>query len=490
MSNPYTDFNHSNIEKKVLRAVDQTLRTHHMLQTGDAVLVAVSGGPDSVALAHILLALAPKYSLKIAIAHLNHCLRKTESDRDEAFVASLAKQLELPIYVGKEDVRRYQKRHHLCLEDAARQVRYRFYHSIAVDYAYDKIALGHHGDDNAELVLMYLLRGSGPRGLSGIPPVRDDMIVRPLINLRRAEIIDYVSAKKLAYLTDSSNWDLKYLRNKIRARLIPELKKEYNPKLIDSLNRLAAILGSEEKWIEDLIDPLFEEAMVFEKKKTIGLSIRYLNQQPIAVRRRLIRKAILRVKANMRRIAFVHVEAACQLACTGSASGMLDLPDRIRIRRNNNVLVVSKEQTNLRRLAAIPLLSKIPDYEYRLSKPCKIYIEAANVQISFSEIQHAQLPILDQPEHRTAFFDMDKIRFPLVIRNFRPGDCFSPLGVSGRQKLKKFFIDHKISRIERAKCPIVLSQDKIIWLAGHRLDNHVRIGPQTRRILKAELLLA
>ena len=490
MSTKQNGFRACHIEKKIHRTVEQTLRTYRMVQNGDAVLVAVSGGADSVVLVDILLELAPKYSLRMAIAHLNHCLRQSESDRDETFVASLAKRLELPFYVGREDVRRYQERHRLSLEDAARQVRYGFYDSIAAKYGYGKIALGHHGDDNAELVLMNLLRGSGPLGLSGISPVRDNKIVRPLINLRRSEIMDYVAAKNLDYVTDSSNWDLKYHRNKIRARLMPDLKSEYNPKLIESLNRLTAIVGAEEEWIEDLIHPIYEKAIVFKGKNKLGLSIPELNQQPIAVRRRLIRKAIRWAKGNLRRIAFVHVESVCQLAQIGPTSGLLDLPDRIRIRRDHNVLTISKEGINLRRLDGIRFLSETRAYEYPLSRPAKIFVEEAEVHISFSEIPKAQSLDLQPSGHRIVFFDMDKIRFPLVIRNFRPGDRFRPLGSSGNQKLKKFFIDHKVSRIERAKCPIVLSRNKIIWVAGHRLDNAVRIGPQTQRILKAELSLA
>ena len=187
---------------------------------------------------------------------------------------------------------------------------------------------------------------------------------------------------------------------------------------------------------------------------------------------------------------FAHVESACQLAQIGPTYGLLDLPDRIGIRRDNHVLTISKEGINLRCPERVSLLSSTHDYEYRLSEPGKIFIEEAGVQISFCEIPKAQLPDLDPSGHRIAFFDMDKIRFPLVIRNFRPGDRFSPLGLGGNQKLKKFFIDHKISRIERAKGPIVLSQHKIIWVAGHRLDNCAKLDRQTRRILKAELLLA
>lgn len=479
-----------NIVKKIHRTVDQTLRAHDMVQNGEALLVAVSGGADSVALVYILLELAPKYSLRMAIAHLNHCLRQSESDRDEKFVAGLAKHLGLPFYVGREDVRRYQEQYRLSPEDAARQVRYGFYDAIATKYGYRKIAVGHHGDDNAELVLMNLLRGSGPLGLCGISPVRDNKIVRPLIDLRRSEIMDYIAAKSLNYVTDSSNWDLNYHRNKIRTRLIPELKSEYNPQLIDSLNRMSAIMGAEEEWIEDLIHPIFEKTVVFKEKNKLWLAISELNEQPVAVQRRIIRKAIRWVKGNLRRITFDHVASVCHLAQIGAASGIRDLPDRLRIRRDRDVLMISKERVNLRRLDRVSCFSETPEYEYSLTGPGKIFVEEAEAYIGFAEISKAPSLDLQPSGHQVAFFDMDKVRFPLVIRNFRAGDRFWPLGSSGKQKLKKFFIDHKVSRIERARCPIVLSQDKIIWVAGHRLDNAVKIGPQTQRILKAELSLA
>jgi tRNA(Ile)-lysidine synthase len=482
----------SNIEKKILRTVEHTIGTHRMIQAGDTLMAAVSGGPDSVALVHILLALAPKFSFQVAMAHLNHCLRDAESARDEAFVVSLAEQLKLPLHVERQDVRRYQKSHHLSLEEAARQVRYRFYHAIAAKFGYEKIALGHHSDDNAELILMYLLRGSGPLGLSGIPPVRDDKIVRPLIDIKRTEIMDYIAVKGLDYVEDSSNSNSQYLRNKVRSRLIPELKAEYNPKLIDTLNRLASIIDAEEKWIENLIQPIFEKVIVFEKQGRIGLDVSKLNQQTTAVRRRLIRKAVLKVKGNLRRMAFVHVEAAVKLAQEGPDLGVLDLPDRIRIYRQNDVLIMSKEAQNLRHLANGPLLSLTPDYEYRLAKLGEISIKEAALKIRFSEMPQQHTPDWHPSGDATdaVYIDMDKIHFPLVIRNFRPGDRFSPLGMTGRQKLKKFFIDHKVSRTERTKCPILLSRNEIIWVVGHRLDNAVKIGPQTRRILKAELSLA
>ena len=491
MSTRHTTFYNLHVEKKIHRTVEHTLRTYRMVQNGDAVLIGVSGGPDSVALVHILLAFAPAYSLRIALAHLNHCLRQNESDRDEAFVTELAKQLALPIHVEREDVHRYQKRHrYLSLEEAAREVRYRFYHAIAARFEYDKIALGHHADDNAELILMGLLRGSGPAGLSGIPPVRDDKIIRPLIHMRRSQIMNYVAVKGLDYIEDSSNRDLQFLRNKIRHRLIPELKAEYNPKLIAALNRLAAILDAEHEMLEKLIQPIFEKALIFEKQGSLGLSLEELNQQPLAVKRRLVRKAILKVKGNLRSIAFVHIEAILRLAQKGARAQILDLADRIRIRRDGAILSLSKERQRLRQSVRSSFLSTMPAYAYELAEPGVIGIKEAALQISFSEIPKDKVSDWRPTDPRIVFMDMDKIRFPLVIRNFCPGDRFSPLGIRGSQKLKKFFIDHKIGRSERASCPIVLSRNKIIWVAGYRLDNSVRITTRTRRILKAELSLA
>jgi len=480
------------IQKKILRTVAHSLDIRHMVEAGDTVLVGVSGGPDSVALVHILMALAPKFSIQIAMAHFNHGLRQSESERDEAFVVSLAEQLDLPVHVGKKDVRGYQKSHHLSLEEAARQVRYHFYQDVISRFGYQKIALGHHADDNAELILMFMMRGSGPLGLSGISPLRNDQIIRPLIDIKRSEIMDFITEKKLDYVEDSSNRDLQHLRNRVRNLLIPQLKSEYNPRLIDSLNRMASIMDAEEQWIGTLIRPILDRVIVNEKKSRIGIDISQLNQLPIAVKRRLIREAVLRVKGNLRRMSFVHVEAAIKLAKKGLDSRFLDFPDRIRISRQDHVLIISREEQNLRYLAAEGLSSLTPEYEYRLFAPAEIFIKEAGVRICFSETAPEEAADWRRSGHgrNAALLDMEKIRFPLLIRNFRRGDRFSPLGSSGRQKLSKFFIDHKVSRSERAKCPIVLSGNEIIWVVGHRLDNEVKIGPQTRRILKAELSLA
>ncbi|MGD8343064.1 MAG: tRNA lysidine(34) synthetase TilS [Desulfobacterales bacterium] len=480
----------SDVQKRILRVVEHTLRSYSMIQSGDAVLVAVSGGPDSVALVHILRALAPKYGLILAIAHLNHGLRHNASDSDQAFVTALAEKFQMPLYVERQDVRLYQKSRHLSVEEAARQVRYRFYHRCASEHGYDKIALGHHADDNAEQVLMAMLRGSGPLGLAGIPPMRPDHIIRPLIHLRRSELLDYLASQNLDYVEDTSNRDLRFLRNKIRSRLIPKLQAEYNPKCVDSINRTATILFDEEKWIDDHILPIYKDAVILESPERLGLSLDRLKQEPIAAQRRLIRKALLQVKGNLRRITFAHIEAVLRLVQPGTTGHKLDLPDNICVGRDQGRLLISNSQQMPCRTADGHLAPPVPEYSYQLSRAGEIFIQEAGLQLRFDEIPIEQVSDWQQTDRQNAFMDRDKLSFPLVIRNFRPGDRFSPLGLRGRQKLKKYFIDHKISRTERMQCPIVLSRNKIIWVAGHRLDNAVKIDSQTRRVLKAELLLA
>ncbi len=329
------------IEKKLLRTVRNTIARFGMFVPGDAVLIAVSGGPDSVTLAHVLHILAGEYSLRLAIAHLNHCLRNQESDRDAEFVTTFARRLDLPFYLERKDVRSFQRQYHLSPEEAARQVRYAFYEAVASQDGFNKIALGHHCDDNAELVLMNLLRGSGPLGLSGIAPVRNDKIVRPLIHLKRSEILDYASEKKIAYVTDTSNTDPAFRRNKIRHHLIPELKKSYNPAIVDTLNRLGAILRAEDNWFEEALGPVFKNCVLNRTSDTISLSAPEFNNLTRAAKRRIIRKAIFSVKQDLRRITLFHVDAVLELAKKDPASGSLNLPGGIRVVKKAEVELVA-----------------------------------------------------------------------------------------------------------------------------------------------------
>ena len=478
------------IEKKILRTVRETISAHKMFDQGDSVLVAVSGGPDSIALVHLIYSMAAEFSLRPAIAHLNHCLRGSDSDRDAQFVTETARQLNLPIYAQSKDVRSFQKRHRLSLEEAARTVRYRFYNAVATEYGFNKIALGHQGDDNAELVLMNLLRGSGHLGLSGIAPVRGGKIVRPLIRLRRSEIIDYLTEKKLPYITDASNTDPAFLRNKVRHQLMPVLQTDYNPKIIEALNRLGEILQAEDQWIAATLEPVFEQCVEFRTDDKINLSVPAFNTLAKAIKRRIVRKSILSIKKDLRRITLEHVDAILRLTEKGRNPGRLNLPDGIVVSRNHAELSFQKSDIHLKSKDPEIFQKSARHYQYALSPPTTLYIKEAEASIVLCEIDIEELPNFANSDTTAAFFDLDRLILPLTVRNFRPGDRFSPLGLKGTQKVKKFFANLKIPTVKRQKCPLLLSEGRIVWIAGHRIDNAVKVTPQTRRVLKAELLLA
>ena len=476
-------------EKKILHTVRETISVHRMFSRGDSVLVAVSGGPDSVALVHVLLALAEEYSLRPAIAHLNHCLRGPDSDRDAEFVVAIARQLGMPIYAERKDVLAFRRNRRLSLEEAGRRVRYQFFDAVSTKYGFNKIALGHHSDDNAEAVLINLLRGSGPLGLSGIAPVREGKIVRPLIHLRRTAIIDYLAEKKIPYVTDASNADPAFMRNKIRHQLIPELQTAYNPKIIDTLNRLGDIIRAEDQWLDGVLEPVLKQCVSLRTDHKISLALPDFNQLPKAAKRRVIRKAILNVKKDLRRITLLHVDAVLHLVEKGRVGGRLNLPDGVLAKRYFGELTILKRNKVKKRQDRV-LQTSSTDYQYTISATETLFIKEADVSISLCEIDADSLPDFKAIGTHIAFFDLDRLIFPLLVRNFRPGDRFSPLGVNGTQKVKKYFINHKIPAAQRKKCPLLLSGGNIIWITGHRIGNTVKVGPQTRRVLKAELLLA
>ena len=476
---------------RVTRKVRQTIADHRMLEYGDSVLIALSGGADSVVLAHVLHSLATEYGLRLAVAHLNHQLRDTESDRDADFVAEFSGKLALPYYIEKADVRHLQRESRFSLEEAAREARYAYFERIAAKNRFTKIATGHHANDNAELVLLNLMRGSGPLGLSGIRPIRDDNIIRPLIDLKRSEIMNYIDELKLPYVTDSSNSDLAFRRNRIRHHLIPDLESHYNPEIIAALNRLGNIIRAEDDWMDSLIKPEFNRCVVIEASDAVSIDLKCMAQLAFAVKRRLIRKAIFCVKKNLRRITLQHIDAVLCLADSGSSPSCLDLPDNICVTvAGGNELTIKKVFAGRSINSEDNSDPRGHDYQYFLSGPGVFHVEEANATIRLTEISMADLPDYTETGREMALLDMDSVHFPLVVRNMRAGDRFSPLGVNGTQKVKKYFNDHKIPRSWRRMCPLLICRDKIIWIAGHRIDNSVKLVSTTRRVLKAELLLA
>lgn len=339
-----------NITKDFIKTITETIFDFNMIKKKDSILVAVSGGPDSVALLLSLLELKERFSIKTGIVHLNHMLRGEESLGDEIFVKNLADQFSLPFYKKQKDVKAYAKKHGLSFEEAGREVRYSFFESIAKEHGYTKTATGHNKDDNAELVLMNLLRGSGPKGLSGIPPVRDNIYIRPLLRVSKNRILDFLKEQNQDYMFDSSNNDMAYLRNKIRHRLIPHLQSEYNPEIIDSLDRLSHILKQEEDFWEIETRIQFDNCLVKKNASSLSFSKISLSNLHPALLNRIFRKAIQKIKKDLKRISLTHINDIVDFTLTKSPGRSLDLPGQIRVYKIRDLIMIKKEDKPLREI--------------------------------------------------------------------------------------------------------------------------------------------
>ncbi len=338
------------IPDRFCRNVNHTIQAHDMVRTGDTVLVAVSGGPDSMALVRVMMALAPGLNLGIGLAHLNHGLRGEDAGHDQAFVQQFADAHGLPCFCETGDVSALARNRKLSLEDAGRRARYDFFFRTAAAGGYKCIATGHTRDDNAEQVLMALLRGSGPAGLAGIPARREDRIIRPLIDCSRKEIMAFLTALGQTFVTDDSNRDPMFLRNRIRHHLIPLLEKDYNPGIKQGLHRLTRILGPEDHFLDDHARQAFDSCVEKKDAASVLLSLSGLESLHPALLPRVLRLAIRHVKKDLHRITHDHIAAIRHLAAHASPGSHLDLPDRIRVYKTREQLCVKKETLPLRQL--------------------------------------------------------------------------------------------------------------------------------------------
>ncbi len=464
---------------RFLSAVEAAIRQYHMLDEGEAVLVGVSGGPDSVALLHTLVTLQPKWSLRLVIAHLNHELRGSTADQEAAFVGRLAEGLGIPCEIDSRNVAKYGAEHRLSLQEAARIARYAFYDEVAAKYSASKIALGHHADDNAESILMHLLRGTGPLGLTGIPPVRHPRIIRPLIDLTRKDILAFLELGGFEYMQDLSNLDTKYLRNRIRLELLPHLKEHYNPNTVHALNRLASILRDEEDFWDHEVRRTLQDVALEQTPARLCLTAHGLSELHPALLRRLVRHAVLSLKGGLKRLGHVHVEAIARLIAAPSPSGRLDLPQGVRVVRDRDevcFLLSPPEET--------------AGFEYDIPRIQTTLIPEIGISLKLSLCNRSEVSHLKDHPMTTALFDAAMVTFPLKVRNFRHGDRFKPLGMVGSQKVKTFFINHKVPRSQRLLCPILVSGERIIWVGGYRIDDSAKITQKTKKVLKAKLLPA
>ena len=457
-----------NAVKKTIEQVRHTISSYNMIGPGELVVVAVSGGPDSVCLLDILCKLKEELGIGIVVAHFDHGLRPDEDEHETRFVESMAISFGLPFETKSADLGMRTEKG--SLEERARNARYQFLWQVRRKVSAKKIAIGHNLNDQAETVLMRLLRGSGPSGLAGIPPNRDDGIVRPLIEVTRSEIESYLAQRPLNYVTDSSNLRTSYLRNRIRLELLPELRK-YQPRIVELLGQTAEIMRSDEKWLESNARAWIEEQSETEDNR-IYIPLPAFTRLPDALRNRVIRVALRRTGGNLRRVNLRHIAAVNHIAMGQRPQAQVDLPNDLIVKRVYDRLVFTKMQN-----------TQIEDFCHFLEGPDTYELETLRYTVSLKEMENRALPDM-KGSPWTAFFDADRINYPLVIRNFREGDRFIPFGMSGHRKLKDFFIDLKIPSEARARVPIMTYQNNIIWVCGLRIDDRFKVTPDTGKVLK------
>jgi tRNA(Ile)-lysidine synthase len=459
------------LEERVLGFI----REHCPPAPGSRLLVAVSGGPDSVCLLHILTRLREALGIELHAAHLDHQLRGAESESDAQYVAGLTQSLGIPLTMERRQVRAYRARKGISLEEAAREVRYDFLAQTAKAVGAVEVAVGHTRDDNIETILMHLIRGSGLRGLQGLSPLSQCpgaasglTIIRPLLEVSREETQDYCREHGLSPRLDSSNLSLSPLRNRIRLKLMPRLK-DYNPRIAEALLRTARLAADDTAFLEAAGEHAWKETARLKEGVIILDKERLLELTP-ALKRQVLRKTLGKLSGSLKDIEARHIEAMMN-ALNKPAGRSLNLPDGLAMTIEYDRYLVGKGPLTL---APPPLETELP-----LNIPGETRLPGWQVSASVTGPQPAE-----DTDNLSACFDLDKTGERLSVRKRRPGDRFQPLGMSQPKRLNRFMIDEKIPRRLRERVPVVCSPEQIVWVVGSRIDDRVKVTGETRRFLR------
>ncbi|MFB0565576.1 MAG: tRNA lysidine(34) synthetase TilS [Candidatus Aminicenantaceae bacterium] len=450
--------------------VNKTIKKYNLLDKGDRVLIAYSGGVDSSGMLAVLLELREQWEIELFLAHFNHELRKRAAE-DEQFVRCVAKKHSLPLFVGRENVRSYARRESLNLEEAGRRLRYEFLFKTATDCSASKIATGHTMTDQAETFLMRLLRGSGARGLGGIYPAVEGIIIRPLLQIEREEIEAYLSEQNLSYRIDESNFDRRFLRNRIRLEFIPFVQKKFEPKIIHHLSHLASILREEDDLLEKIGKEEAKKAF-FKKSDTFLLNMKFISSLPLALRRRVIRNFILEIKGDLRGVSFSDVESLAEL---GEGKEYYFRKGLVLKREKNHVFLKEESPPEIK-------------YEHMWSGEGRLEIKELGLIFEGRKIRkdtHTPLCFNDQ---NRAYLNLKKLTFPLRVRNRQDGDKYQPLGAPGKKKLKEIMRAKGIPLFEREKKPVFLTGKDIVWVLGLPVSEKFKVERKSEVIFLIQRL--
>lgn len=449
------------MEKRILAFIKEEC----MAKNGDSLVLGVSGGPDSIALLHVMAALRGSLGVYIAAAHVDHGLRFSAREEQD-YVEDTCRQLGVDFFSHRIDVRKIAYSKKKTLEEAGRDERYRFFREIARQRGGGLIATAHHRDDVAETVLLHLLRGSGLKGLRGILPRKDDLL-RPLLCVDKEDILLYLKRGNIRYYIDESNEDQCFTRNRVRHELIPLLKSRYNARIVDNLNQLALIARDENRWLEALAVEGYEAALRPDAgSDEIILDANFLQGQPVACQRRVINTALTRL-GGQAGWEMQDVEKVRKLQSKPGSARVLHLKKGLRVRKVYNQLVFSKGMIDH------------SAYCYKIMDiPCSIDVHETGERFI--------MEIVDKPaaaSHAVLYLDYDRVEGELSLRSRQDGDRFRPASGGGSKKLKKYLIDHRIPWEKRQTMALLAVDKEILAIPGMELSQKVSPGSNTQKYL-------
>ena len=482
---------------RLIRALAEQIEAEDLFDRQSAVVVGVSGGLDSTALLHALVGLNRHagYSLTLHVAHLNHGLRGAESDADAAFVQSTAADLELPCTVERVDVPDAARDTGESIEETARRCRYAFYERVCTGPASAKlVAVGHTADDNAETVLHRVIRGTGWRGMTGIPqrrPIRERSaieVVRPTLRFTREELRVFLDGLGVAFRHDRTNESTEPMRNRIRNIVLPLVREQVNPQVDDALLRLAQQARWVDEFLRETVDTMFGTLLISRNDQEVVLNAAAMAAKPQIVQAELIRRAVRGLGVGERRFTHATVIAVTRLLQDRTGTQELHLPDGVTVMRVYDRLIFIRPADEPREELAPEVRVNVPGRTSlamrRLELECRITHPSDR---ALEQWRQGRRAAADEPAEAQEWLDLDAVHLPLTVRNRQAGDRFWPLGAPGTRKLSDFLIDAKVPLAERDSATVLCDHLGPIYLIGYRIDDRVKLTAGTRRVLEVRV---
>jgi len=469
----------------MIKSLAQEWLASGLLQRDDRVVVGVSGGPDSMALLHLLLAAnhTLEWQLQLHLAHLDHGLRGEESAQDAAFVRAAADSLDLSCTIEAQNVADLAEAESLGIEEAARQARYAFYQRVCLQTGNKIVAVGHHADDNAETILHRVVRGTGLRGLAGIPRKRalaagsPITVIRPLLTMSRSNILEYLADEGIAYREDRTNEDNELVRNRLRNVVLPQLERDINPHVREALTRL----GEQAQWLveflRETVHRTFETLIISRTDQVLTLNADTLLRKSRIVQTELVRLAYVSFELGEQDLTFAHVVSVLDLLADPASGKQIKLPKGMTVEKRYGQLTFSLPSDEPRESVAAEIAIHVPG---RTVLP----IRRLAIECTIEKVEPADIPKLRRAGSRMEeYVDYDAVKGPLVVRTKRPGERFFPLGAPGSKKLADFLADNKVDPKQRDRVAVLCDHLGPVWVIGHRIDDRVKLTELTRRVL-------